>query len=175
MALIKISRRKKPIPRDEVVSRIHSFIERQNEKPTFSEESLTISWQDGLSLEEFYDEVLEGTNWELRAKDANSTKEFEDGVVFAARTLSTFARAIAVVRFAGAKSRPLNLLDPSDHDFFTSLLREGVHIGKWQMAELMAKYLVELTEEPKSDEMLANKFTEVGYERLWNRAFSEMT
>ena len=175
MALINLSRRRRPAPRDQVVARIQSFIETQKDAPSFDAETLTLTWVDGPSLEEFYDSALEGTNWEVRAKGVKGNEAVGDGVIFADRSLSIVARAIAVVRFAAAKSTPLNISDPKDQEFFNGLLRESVYDGKWQMAELMAKYLIELTEDPKTDEMLASKFVEVGYEKLWNRAFSEMS
>ncbi len=174
MAIIKLSRRKRTAPREEVVDKISEFVKSQKISFMFSKEKMTLSWMDGPSLEELYDAALAGSNWEIKAIADLESATVEEGVIYANRSLSIIARAIAVVRFAGAKSRPLKVTDPKDQEFFTELLRESVYDGKWQMAELMAKYLVELTQEPKTDELLAQKFIEVGYEKLWNRAFSEM-
>lgn len=174
MVTIKLSRRKRPAPREEVVKRIQEFAEVHNNSLSLDAYTMTLSWTDGPSLEEVYDTAIADTNWELREKVDGINVGNDDGIVYASRSLSIVAQAIAVVRFAGAKSRPLNISDPKDREFYTTLLRESVLNGKWQMAEHMAKYLVELTDEPKDDTAIANKFIEVGYEKLWNRAFTEM-
>lgn len=145
-------------------------------------DDVVLAWQDGPSSATVADRVAEIVNWEVRGRTQPPGRPGPG--VLVARRFSPAALAVAVVRFRGSSVRPYDSSDPAAVATLSGLLDidDPARCG-YPVVDAMAALLVESPDPPHLDvpddaspaDRLARKLTALGYDALWNRAWSSVS
>ena len=142
---------------------------------------VVLTWEDGPSASTVAAVVGPIVNWEVRGR--SQAAERPGPAVLVARRFSPAALAVAVVRYRGSSVRPYDSSVPTAVATLSALLDidEPARCG-YPVVDAMAAFLVEapdvavvVADDASPADRLAAKLTALGYDALWNRAWSTVT
>jgi hypothetical protein len=145
---------------------------------TVEEHGVVLAWRDGPAASTVAATVLPIVNWEVRTRA--QPPERPGPAVLVARTFSAEALAVAVVRYRGSSVRPYDSSDPAAVAKLSGLLEvDDPGRSGYPVVDAMAALLldapdpgVDLPLDASPADRLAAKLTALGYDALWNRAWS---
>jgi hypothetical protein len=144
-------------------------------------DDVVLSWRDGPAAATVGDAVAPIVNWEVRGR--SQPPERPGPGVLVARTFSPEALAVAVVRYRGSSVRPYDSSDPAAVAKLSGLLeiddpaRSGYPVVDAMAALLLAadEPALDVADDASPADRLAAKLSALGYDALWNRAWSTVT
>lgn len=181
--LLRIGGAKRPWP--EVRADVETALGRDLAGTAFTfDDEPSVSWHDGPAEATVAAAVGELPGWRLvvalDATDAAAVAaEDRRQPLWLRRTFSDEALAVAVIRFQASSVRPYD----SSRDGAEAALRDLLDVDEparsgYPLTDAMADLL--LADPPAADEdaptradAWARRLTELGYDRLWNRAYAE--
>ena len=146
---------------------------------------VALSWEDGPAAGTVADVVAGVVNWEVRTPAAAPTKAGAPSVVLD-RRFSDRALAVAVVRYQASHVRPYHSSGEGAVAGLVALLEvEDPARSGYPVPDTMAELLLEADDpddldarsgsDPSPADRLAAKLTALGYDRLWEVAWSRVT